>query len=209
VIGYAHRLGIESELEANMSLALGAAAVSPLEMAVAFATIDNGGKRNQPIFVTEIYSTEGQQLEEFIPRSQKVADPVTCYLITDILRGVVEGGTGVGVRSWGFSRPCAGKTGTSSEYRDTWFVGFTPELVAVVWVGFDDNRPMRDAKKRGLTGARAALPIWTLFMKNAMADAPYSEFPVPPGIVFEDVDPRTGSGPMPGGPSLTVAFKGF
>ncbi len=209
VVSYAKRLGIESELQANLSLALGAAGVSPLEMAAAFATIANGGRRHQPIFIKEIRSSDGQQLEEFIPKVQKVADPITCYLITDMLQGVVEGGTGVGVRSYGFYRPCAAKTGTSSEYRDTWFVGYTPELVTAVWVGFDDNRPMRDAKKRGLTGARAALPIWVSFMKNALSDVPESEFPIPEGIEFEVVDPRTGSGPMPGGPSLTVAVKAF
>jgi membrane peptidoglycan carboxypeptidase len=209
VVNAAHRLGIESEMGANPSLALGATGVSPLEMAAAFATMASGGIRHEPYFIVEITTSEGQSVEETIPKNQRAADPLTCYQMVDMLRGVIEGGTGISLRSSGFLRPCAGKTGTSNDYRDNWFVGFTPDLVAAVWVGFDDNHPMYDAKKKGMTGARNALPIFAQFVKNALASSQYSEFPVPNGIVFEDVDPRTGAGPMPGGPSLTVALKKF
>lgn len=209
VVSCAHRLGIESEMGANPSLALGATGVSPLEMAEAYATMAGGGIRHQPYFVVGITTAEGQSVEETIPKSQKTADPLTCYQMVDMLRGVVEGGTAISLRSLGFSRPCAGKTGTSNDYRDNWFVGFTPDLVIAVWVGFDDNHPMYDAKKKGMTGARSALPIFAQFCKNALATTPYTEFTVPDGIIFEEVDPRTGAGPMPGGPSLMVALKNY
>jgi 1A family penicillin-binding protein len=207
VVDYAHLLGITSPLEPNLSLALGAAGVSPVEMANAYATIASGGIWRQAYLVSEIKVAEGHILEKWEMQSKRAADPQTCYLMIDMLRGVVEGGTARGVRSMGFYRPCAGKTGTSNEFRDAWFVGFTPELVTAVWVGFDDNHPMRDKNGVGITGARGALPIWALFMQRALENLSYSDFPIPPGIEFVDVDPRTGSGPLPGGPSLTVAVR--
>lgn len=207
VVEYAHRLGITSPLEPNMSLALGAAGVSPLEMASAYATLAGGGIWRKDYLISEIKVAETQSLEKWAMQSRRAADAQTCYLMIDMLRGVVEGGTAAAMRSLGFYRPCAGKTGTSNDFRDAWFVGFTPDLVAAVWVGFDDNRPMRDKNGVGITGARGALPIWALFMQHALVNRPYSDFPIPPGIEFVEVDPRTGAGPLPGGPSLTVAVR--
>ncbi len=208
VIAAARRLGITSSLEPNLSLALGATGVSPLEMAAAFATIANSGIRCQPFILRSIRNELDEVVEETIPRSQRVTDAQTAFLLLDMLTGVVEkGGTGSAVRSYGFYRPCAGKTGTSNDYRDAWFVGFTPELAVAVWVGYDDNRSMRDRHGKGITGSKAALPIWALFMKNAFSGAQISNFQVPDRISFETIDPRTGSGRMPGGPSLTVALR--
>jgi len=207
VVSTAHRLGIESELDEHLSLALGAAEVSPLEMATAYATIASQGVRHRSYYIKEIRSLNDELLEETIPRNQRVADSQTCFQLIDMMRAVLQHGTAASVRRMGFSRPAAGKTGTSSDHRDAWFVGFTPELVTAVWVGFDDNRPLRTAKKVGLTGDRAAAPIWTLFMQRILAAEPYQEFPIPEGIRFEMVDPRTGSGPMPGGPAIEVAVR--
>jgi penicillin-binding protein 1A len=208
VVACAHRMGINSEMQPLLSLALGATGVSPLEMASAFSVIANSGIRYQTYMVRSIGNDQQEIIEETIPKNQRVVEAQICYLLLDMLTGVVDrGGTGAAVRSYGFQRPCAGKTGTSNEYRDAWFVGFSPELVAAVWVGFDDNRPMRDPHKRGITGSRAALPIWATFMKNALTGAAAADFAIPDGIIFSTIDPRTGSGRMPGGPSITVALQ--
>ncbi len=207
VIASAHRLGIESDMQENLSLALGAVDVSPYEMARAYCTIANQGLRHKTWYIKEIRSADNQLLEETIPKSQRVADPQTCFILTDMMRAVVEHGTAATVRRMGFNRPAAGKTGTSSDHRNAWFIGFTPQLVTAVWVGFDDNRQMRTTKKVGITGDRAASPIWTLFMLRVLATEPYAEFPVPDGIRFQEVDPRTGSGPMPGEAFIEVAIK--
>jgi len=208
VVAAARRLGITSEMGPNLALALGATGVSPLEMACAFATIANGGTRCQPFMLRSIQNEINEVLEETIPKSNRVTDAQTAFLLLDMLTGVVEkGGTGSAVRSYGFHRPCAGKTGTSNEYRDAWFVGFNPELAVAVWVGFDDNSSMRDTSGRGITGSKAALPIWALFMKNAYAGQPVTNFTVPGRIIFSTLDPRTGSGRMPGGPSIAVALR--
>ncbi len=206
VVKNAHRLGIESELEENLALALGTAGVNPLEMAAAYATVANGGMRRAPYFIREIKSSDQQLLEETIPKNQRVAEPQICFMLIDMMRAVIDHGTAASVRRSAFNRPAAGKTGTSSDYRDCWFVGFTPDLVTAVWVGFDDNRPLRDSKRVGMTGDRAAAPIWTLFMQRALATEPYQEFPIPEGIRFESVDPVTGSGPMPGGAAVEAAI---
>ena len=206
-VEYAQKLGIESDLQEHYSLALGTAGVSPLEMATAYATVNNLGVKRQAFMVNKIVSADNRIVNQWNMNSQKVADPQTCYIMIDMLRGVVEEGTGKNVRQLGFTRPCAGKTGTTNDYRDAWFVGFTPDLVTAVWVGFDDNRTMKDQWGIGLTGGRAALPIWTEFMKNALNNTPFSDFTIPPGIEFEEVDAITGSGAVPGRQKITVALR--
>lgn len=207
VVASAQRLGISSEMAPNLSLALGATGVSPLEMATAFATIANGGMRCQSYWIRQIRNVADEIIEETIPKRQQAANPQSCYLLLDMLQGVVaSGGTGAAVRSYGFYAPCAGKTGTSNDYRDVWFVGFTPQLAVAVWVGFDDNRTMRDRSGRGITGSRAALPIWAAFMRNSAPASGSGTFTFPESITFSSVDPRTGAGPMPGGPVLEVAL---
>src|SRR5437899_9210328 len=115
-----------------------------------------------------------------------IAKPQTTYLVTNMMRSVLNEGTAASARSAGFTLDAAGKTGTTNDLRDAWFVGFTPELLTVVWVGFDDNQPV------GLSGARAALPIWTQFMKGALAGRASVAFDVPQGITFMDIDADTG-----------------
>ena len=113
-----------------------------------------------------------------------MARPDTTFLVTNMMRSVLNEGTGAGARAAGFTLDAAGKTGTTNDLRDAWFVGFTPELLTVVWVGFDDNQPV------GLSGAQAALPIWTQFMTRALAGRASVPFDVPEGISFADIDPR-------------------
>src|SRR5204863_6747523 len=115
-----------------------------------------------------------------------VTRPETTYLVTNMLQSVINEGTGSAVRDAGFKLEAAGKTGTTNDLRDAWFVGFTPELLTVVWVGFDDNQPV------GLSGAQAALPIWTSFMMRALAGHQSIAFDTPDGITFVDIDPDTG-----------------
>jgi membrane carboxypeptidase/penicillin-binding protein len=111
-----------------------------------------------------------------------VARPDTTFLVTNMMRSVLNEGTGASARGNGFTPDAAGKSGTTNDLRDAWFVGFTPELLTVVWVGFDDNQPV------GLSGSTAALPIWTDFMKMATAGRPNVTFPVPEGITFVEID---------------------
>ena len=128
-----------------------------------------------------------------------VARPDTTFLVTNMMRSVLNEGTAAGARAQGFSLDAAGKTGTTNDLRDAWFVGFTPELLTVVWVGFDDNQPV------GLSGARAALPIWTQFMKGALAGRASVAFDVPSGISFMDIDADTGKLATPRCPKVSSA----
>lgn len=185
IILTAQAIGIVSPLKPLPSLALGSAEVSPLEIGTAYSVLANQGLRHDPLFVMGILDPSGMRLdqeEEELRSSQQATSRQAAFLVTHLLRGVIEQGTGNGVRKLGFSRPAAGKTGTTSDERDAWFVGYTPDLVTVVWVGFDQN------ERVALTGAAAALPIWTAFMKEGMAGYPTADFPVPPGITFVKVN---------------------
>jgi penicillin-binding protein 1B len=182
----AQRLGIESSLPALPSLALGAVEVTPLEVAVAFSTLANNGVRTRPLSVKQVMDSSGQVLEKRDVRVEKVLSPQAAFMINHLLKGVFDRGTAESARRLGFTRPAAGKTGTTNDNKDAWFVGYTPDLLAVVWVGFDNQ------SKLGLTGAQAALPIWTEFMKQATAGMPISDFIAPPGIKMVDIDPLSG-----------------
>jgi len=191
VVQYAHLLGITSQLDANPSLALGTSSASPLEMCSAYCPFANGGISRQPLLIKYIENAQGRTLKEFSSKSSQVVDAQSIYLVVDMLRDAVENGSGRSVRSLGFNRPAAGKTGTSQEARDAWFIGFTPDLVTAIWVGFDDNRPIKDQNGIELSSA-VAIPIWVHFMKNALQGQRYRNFPVPEGIIFAFVDPATG-----------------
>lgn len=182
----AHRLGIQSSLPAVPALALGAAEVTPLEIAVSFATLANNGVRTQPLAVKQVIDAKGKVLEKRDVRVEKVISPSLAFMMNHLLKGVLDRGTGELARRWGFNRPAAGKTGTTNDFKDAWFVGYTPDLLAVVWVGFDNQ------SKLGLSGAQAALPIWTEFMKRATAGTPTTDFVAPPGIKIVEIDPLTG-----------------
>jgi len=211
VSAVARSMGIKSPLMNVPSLALGTSEVAPLEIAIGYSAIANGGIQVEPLAVKEVVSSDGRVLERRTLEMTTALTPQQAYLMTHLLEGVVEHGTGKGVRVRGLTRPVAGKTGTTSNYKDAWFAGFTPDLLALVWVGYDEGEPVPpeeyampsnpDLGPR-LTGAQAALPIWTDFMKGATAGYPASRFEPPPGIVFESIDSKTGlisDGSCPGG----------
>lgn len=175
---YAKRMGIESRLPLFESLALGTGEITPLEGAVAFSTFPAGGTRSTPLFVTKVVDAKGNVLEENTPKREQVISPQTAYVMTSLLEDVLDYGTGKSAREWGFTRPAGGKTGTNTDYTDAWFIGFTPDLVCCVWVGFDDVQTIIG---KG-TGSRLALPIWTEFMKFAHAHLPEKTFPIPDAI---------------------------
>ena len=203
------KLGIESPVKRNLSIALGTADVSMLELVSAFGIFANGGERVKPIFIRKIATMKGEVLEEndpYIefeekeekeeeeehpgqaspPLKERVISPQHSFLMTHLMEGVVQHGTGQRAKVLG--RPVAGKTGTSSDYSDAWFIGYSPSLLAAVWVGYDDKTSIG----KNETGARAALPIWISFMESALRDTPAEKFKVPQGITLVKVDLETG-----------------
>ena len=172
----AQRLGFSNLPPLYPSMVLGAAEVTPFEVAVAFSALANQGVRVTPKIIHRIVNQDGETLERRAIHAEQVIPPDVAYMITHLMEGVVENGTARRARRMGFTRPAAGKTGTTNDYGDAWFVGFTPDLVAVVWVGFDQRESLK------LSGGSAALPIWTEFMKRATEGQPVSCFSPPPGI---------------------------
>jgi penicillin-binding protein 1A len=196
VIEYAKNLGIKSNLEPNLSLALGASNVSLLELTSAYGVFAAQGYRAEPFLITRILDKDGNILEEVDPSAVEVISPQTSYLVTSLLQSVIQEGTGQGARALG--RPAAGKTGTTNDVRDAWFIGFVPQrLVAGAWIGYDIEKPLGTHE----TGAVAALPIWLEFMKEAVAGEPIESFSIPEGIVFAKIDAATGEPLAPGLPA--------
>jgi penicillin-binding protein 1B len=183
----ARRLGIESPLPEVPSLALGAADVSPVELAIAYATLANGGVRPGVRAFEDVVDASGQRLERQAIRAHRVIDPGTAFLVTQLLAGVVDRGTGRAVRSAGITGPVAGKTGTTNDEYDTWFAGYTPELAVVVWVGFDQPRSI------GLAASRVALPIWVRFLRDATGGMVTGSFEPPGEVELVDIDPESGA----------------
>ncbi len=192
VIDTARRSGVKSPLSSVYSVALGTSGVSPLEMASAFATFATGGIRHEPFWIRRVEDPLGRVLEERIVGGKRSLDASLAYQVVDMMSGVVNGGTGAAVRRMGFDLPAAGKTGTSNDYHDAWFTGFTPTMCVSVWVGYDRGVGMRDTNGRGITGARGAAPIWADFMLKATSGEPPREFAIPSDIRFKEVDPLTG-----------------
>lgn len=186
VVDYARKMGITSPLEPNLTLALGASGVHLYEMVRAFSVFPTNGKLPEPIYIKLILDNEGDILEQNVPTIQEAIPPDTAYVMTTMLKAVITEGTGWKVKALG--RPAAGKTGTSNDLRDAWFIGFVPELVAGVWVGYDDYRPMAE----GHTGGIAAAPIWLYFMKEALKDVPSKDFNIPEGVLFLKMDTHSG-----------------
>jgi len=164
VVKIAQRMGIKSQLEPFPSIALGTSEVTPLEITSAFGTFVNRGVHTEPISILKIEDKNGILIEQFVPEVVQAISPETASIIVDMMKDVVAYGTGAGVRRY-FQYPAAGKTGTTQDYSDAWFVGYTPQLVGGVWVGFDDHR----VKFTGWygQGAKASLPIWAMFMEEA------------------------------------------
>ncbi len=169
------------------ALALGTAEATPLQVASAYTAFANGGLLSESRPIKRVTNSDGVGLTEAKPQTKQALKPEISWLMTNIMQDVLNRGTASRARAMGFTGTAAGKTGTS---RDGWFAGYTPNLVCVVWVGFDDNSEL------GLEGAKSALPIWTSFMKTALVlrpDLGGESFPPPPdGIVSDEIDPTTG-----------------
>lgn len=194
VIETAQRCGVDSPLNSVYSVALGSSGVSPLEMASSFSTFASGGIHHQPFMIKRVEDTGGMVLEEHITTGDRVLDAPTAFQVVDMMRGVVDEGTGNIVRKMGFELPAAGKTGTTNSFRDAWFTGFTPSLSVSVWVGFDKDHGMKDKNRVGVTGGRGAAPIWADFMKRSTAGEPNRDFKIPPGIHFKTIPAYPGQG---------------
>jgi penicillin-binding protein 1A len=214
-IQYAKKLGITSPLSPNLTLALGASSVTPLELTSAYAVFASGGFKTTPYFITKVLDGDGRTLEEVEPPkipvftrmssatgeiqeepeysvdgsvlfATPVISPETSYIITNLMESVVTSGTGQRAKALG--RPVAGKTGTTNDMKDAWFIGYVPQLVAGVWVGYDQERSLG----AGGSGGQAAAPIWTGFMSQALANIPQQPFVPPPDVSFVSINPRTG-----------------
>jgi penicillin-binding protein 1A len=206
VLKFIKKLGIDSPIKRDLSIALGTSGVSMLEFTGAFSAFANGGEKTKPIFIKKIVTMKDEVLEENFPyvefeereeeeevpqvsspvQKEQVISPENAFLITHLLEGVVQHGTGQRAKVLG--RPIAGKTGTSSDYADAWFIGYTPSFLTTVWVGFDDKASLGENE----TGARAALPIWISFMGEALRNTPVETFKVPSGITMVKVNIETG-----------------
>ena len=187
---YAHQLGIKSPLHPVPSLAIGTSEVNLLELTAAYSAFPNGGIRTEPFYITKVTDRYGSVLEEESHGYQEeVLSAQTAYIMTDLLQSVINEGTGRGTRSRGFDRPAGGKTGTSDDWTDNWFIAFVPQITTGVWVGFDDKTKIG---LKGETGSSTALPVWTEFMKGALADYPVEDFRMPPGLVKVEVCRQSG-----------------
>ncbi len=187
VVDFARKLGITTALDPSLALALGASGVRPIELVNAYASFAAGGRFAPHRIVRAIYDSHGRsvKLGKPAPASQ-VLRPAAAYVLTSMLQSVVQSGTAQAAKK--LERPTAGKTGTSNDARDAWFVGYTSELVAGVWVGYDDHRPLG----KGESGAKSALPIWIDFMRSATKGRPAVAFPVPAGVEHVAIDPASG-----------------
>jgi penicillin-binding protein 1A len=188
VIDYARRMGIRSPLPSVPSLGLGSADVTLLEMTSAYGVIANQGIRVEPISVLRVVDRDGNLMEENFPSSETVLRPQTAFIMTSLMESVLDQGTATSARARGFTRQAAGKTGTTNDYTDAWFIGFTPGVVCGVWVGFDQKRTIVP----GATGASFALPAWTEFMKEATAGQAVESFAVPEGIATRTICAQSG-----------------
>jgi penicillin-binding protein 1A len=206
VAALAHRLGITTELDPFDALALGASGVIPLDLCAAYQVFQSGGIWSEPMYITEVDDQFGQPISVYRPERRAVLSEETAFLMQTLLRSVVDRGTGAGLRSrFGFMRPAAGKTGTTNENTDAWFVGFTPHIVAAVWVGLDD--PARTLG-RGMEGAHAALPIWARFIIAAYdtMDYPADDFRMPAGVQVAQICEETDQLASPNCPQTRAEY---
>ena len=188
VASYARRMGIKSPLGQNLSMALGSSEVNLLELTSAYGVLANRGVRNDPLFILKVEDRNGTVIERNAPRPYEVLSEATAATMTSMLQSVMDHGTGFPARAAGFTLPAAGKTGTMDDYMDAWFVGYVPSLAVGTWVGYDEKKPLGP----GMTGARAALPIWTEIMMGATRGKPAEDFPLPAGTVSRTVCAESG-----------------
>jgi penicillin-binding protein 1A len=188
VIHYARKMGITSPLKPYMSIALGSFEVTLLELVSAVGVLATSGIRAEPVVITRIESRDGRILERHLPRKSEAISAQTAYVVNSMLQSVVREGTGQAIKWRGITRTLAGKTGTTDDYTDAWFVGFSPDLAVGVWSGFDEKRSMGERE----TGARVSLPIWIDFVTAALAEVPDRPFSEPHGIVRREICTETG-----------------
>jgi penicillin-binding protein 1B len=205
ILKTARTLGVQTELEGdNPAILLGAAGIPPIEMAEAYSTIARQGARLSPHAIRFVMDDRGRRI-----KGREAEEPVQVfpqrdvYLLTHVMEGVVNSGTAAGARSMGFRKVAAGKTGTTNDKRDSWFIGFTPRTLALTWIGFDDNDPT------GLSGSDSAVPMWTRYMLAVTAREPNQQFPIPNGVVFADVDKSSGGRALPNCPRNLVVRESF
>ena len=199
---YVRKLGIESPLAEDLTMGLGSSALTPMELARSYSVLANGGVRIEPTYINKILDRDGKIVESNDPADfpgglqagqkligqsrSRVISAETAYLTTNLMESVVQKGTGW--RAKALKRPAAGKTGTTNNLKDAWFIGYVQQLLAVAWVGYDLERPLG----RSETGSKAAAPAWVAFMQEATKDLPVEQFPVPDSIEFRPIDPLTG-----------------
>jgi penicillin-binding protein 1A len=183
VAEYAHRLGIKGNIPNNLTIALGTSEVSLLELASAYTTFANLGVRAEPLYLLKVEDRNGRVLERNFPKVDDVLSQATAATMVSMLQSVVDEGTAASARRLGFTRPAAGKTGTTNDFSDAWFVGFTPNLLAACWMGFDQRQTLGNK----MTGNRAALPAWVEFMKVATANQEVRPFPEITGAVVRQI----------------------
>ncbi|MCK6491884.1 MAG: PBP1A family penicillin-binding protein [Nitrospira sp.] len=186
VIDFARTVGIVSPLAADLSLALGSSSVSMMELVSVYGVFANQGLRVEPYAIASVQDSGGRMLDQASIQPRQVVSRETAYLITNMMEDVVQRGTGVAAKA-AIDRPVAGKTGTTNDFTDAWFIGSAPNLAAGTWVGFDDRRPLGETE----SGAHAALPIWISFMKEALKQLPVVPFEIPDGVMYVKVDPAT------------------
>jgi len=186
VVKEASAIGIQSRLEPYPSIALGAFEVTPLEIAYAYSAFANLGVKAEPISILAVATRDGKLLESREVKMRRVAPSDVCYVMNDILKDVFTYGTATKARGLGFERAFAGKTGTTSNYRDAWFIGYSPRILSLVWVGFDDGHSVR------LAGGDACVPIWTAHMNRIVGTVPDVDWRRPDDVIERQVDPESG-----------------
>jgi penicillin-binding protein 1A len=186
VIDFAKVVGITSPLAADLSLGLGSSSVGLMELTSAYSVLINQGSRAEPYAIVFVKDNAGKVIEQAEPQTLQVISKETAYLVTNMMEDVIQKGTGQAAK--GIGRPIAGKTGTTDEFINAWFIGGAPNLVTGIYVGFDDRRSLGETE----SGAHAALPIWIDFMKEALKPLPVVAFTIPEGVTFVKVDPTTG-----------------
>ncbi|KMQ52944.1 Multimodular transpeptidase-transglycosylase [Chitinispirillum alkaliphilum] len=178
VINYAREMGFRHRMNPVPSLAIGACEVTPMEITSAYSIFANNGLHAEPYFVSKVVDKDGRILEQATPQVREVLRPETAFLMSDLLKSVVCCGTGASIPGLGFRRPAAGKTGTTNNYSDAWFVGFTPQIATGVWTGVDERRSLG----RGVTGTQGAIPVWVSVMRALHRDLPVKDFRAPQGV---------------------------
>ncbi len=186
VIRLASQIGVQSRLAPYPSISLGSFEVTPLEIAYAYSVFANEGVKAEPVSILAVATRDGKLLESREVAMKRVAPASICFVMNDILKDVISYGTAARVRSLGFQREFAGKTGTTNNYRDAWFVGYSPRVLSLVWVGYDDGRNLR------LSGSEAAVPIWTAHMNRIAGMVPDVAFKRPDDVSERKIDPATG-----------------